>query len=143
MSAKLARSAGIAPAMAFCATLRSRPRTDAIFAIMSGVRHCITTETKFVAMAILPSRVQVFSQLVAQSGLRLQSLITLYYNLPGLIRAPQAATIWEPANDLNRRSWQAMSHGGSFAAVDTAVDRNRVGSGYVLRAPHERIPATR
>src|SRR3954447_6391694 len=55
-SAKLARSAGIAPAMAFCATLRSRPRAEAIFAIMSGVRNCITTETKFVAMADPPEQ---------------------------------------------------------------------------------------
>src|SRR4030095_1555181 len=83
-SAKLARSAGIAPAMAFCATLRSRPRAEAIFAIMSGVRHCITREIKFVAMAILLSKGAVaYSGKSVQSGLRLQSLITLYYNLSG------------------------------------------------------------
>src|SRR4029450_4335621 len=89
MSAKLARSAGIAPAMAFCATLRSRPRAEAIFAIMSGVRNCITTETKFVAMAILPRECSYLLRLVRPVRNASRSLITLYYNLAGVMQVPQ------------------------------------------------------
>src|SRR4029078_401883 len=107
-SARLARRAGIAPAMAFCATLRSRPRTEAIFAITSGVRNCITIETRFVAMAILLSKVQLLTQLVRPIRIaspKFDHLILQPLRInPG---STKAATIWE----LDERRERALMAG--------------------------------
>ena len=52
MFAKLARIAGMPAPIAFSAMLRSRPSSDAIFAIMSGVRDCMMDVTRLMAMAV-------------------------------------------------------------------------------------------